>query len=61
MVEKIKDYCAGLKRPCTIDEFERVLGLGKNTVYKLDKHQPSAKTARKIAIVLDTTVEDLMG
>lgn len=61
MVEKIKAYCtkrAG--RECTIDEFERVLGLSKNYVYRLDKHQPSAKIAKKIAVVLDTTVEDLL-
>lgn len=61
MVEKIKEFCAdhnGYK--CTIDEFERVLGLSKNYVYRLDKHQPSAKIAKKIAAVLETTVEELI-
>lgn len=61
MVEKIKEYCTSREgRECTIDEFERVLGLSKNYVYRLDKHQPSAKVARKIAVILDTTVEELL-
>ena len=58
MVERIKAYCA--ERKCTIDEFERVLALSKNYVYKLDSNVPNAKTARKIAVVLGTSVEELL-
>lgn len=58
MIEKIRAYCQEHK--CTIEEFERVLGLSKNYVYRLDKHSPSAKVANKIAVVLETTVEKLL-
>lgn len=58
MVDKIKEYCK--ERNCTIEEFERVLGLSNNYVYKLNKHSPSAKVANKIAVVLETTVEKLL-
>lgn len=57
MFEKIKKFCE--ERSVTIEQFERIIGVSAGYTYKLKNHTPSAKIARKIAVLLEVSIEDL--
>lgn len=59
MFERIKEFCEDVG--ITIEQFERVIKVSAGYTYKLKKdHKPSYKVARKIAVLLDTTIEDFV-
>lgn len=57
MFEAIKQFCA--ERNVTIEQFERLIGVSAGYTYKLQKHKPNYKIAKKIAVLLDVSVEEL--
>lgn len=62
MLETVKKFCE--KQKVTVEQFERVIGVSANYLYKLDKHKPGIKIARKLAVVLEIPLEsvfDLCG
>lgn len=62
MLETVKAYCE--KQKTTVEHFERVLNISSNYLYKLDKHKPGIKIARKLSVILDIPLEkvfDLCG
>ncbi len=59
MFEKIKRFCE--KQNITIEQFERAIGVSAGYVYKLQgKHKPSYKVAKKIATLLDMSIEEFV-
>lgn len=59
MFEKIKRFCE--KQNITIEQFERAIGVSPGYVYKLKgRHTPSFKVAKKIAALLDATIEEFV-
>lgn len=59
MFERIKRFCD--KQNVTIEQFERVIKVSPGYTYKLKRgHKPSYKVARKIAVLLETTIEDFV-
>lgn len=62
MLETVKRYCE--KQKTTVEHFERVLNISSNYLYKLDKHKPGIKIARKLSVILEIPLEkvfDLCG
>ena len=59
MFERIKKFCE--ERSVTIEQFERIIGVSAGYTYKLKNHTPSVKIAKKIAVLLDTSLEDLFN
>ena len=57
MLETVKEYCA--KQKVTVEQFERVLNVSSNYMYKLDKHKPGIKIARKLAVILEIPLEEV--
>lgn len=57
MFEKIKQFCE--ERSVTIEQFERIIGVSAGYTYKLKNHTPSVKIAKKIAVLLEMSLEDL--
>lgn len=59
MFDKIKTFCD--EKGISMAQFERICGTSKGYMDKLQKHDPSAKVALRIAQVMGTTVEELFG
>lgn len=57
MLETVKEYCA--KQKVTVEQFERVLNVSSNYMYKLDKHKPGIKIARKLSVILEKPLEEI--
>lgn len=57
MFDKIKSFCE--KREVTIENFEKVIGVSPGYVYKLKDHQPGMTIARKLAVILGMTLEEI--
>lgn len=59
MFEQIQQFCE--KQKITIEQFERAIAVSPGYVYKLKgKHKPSYKVAKKIATLLDKSIEDFV-
>ena len=58
MIHKIKELCA--ERHISIADLEYRAGLSERSVYKWDEVTPSVDKVYRVAIVLGTTVEDLL-
>lgn len=54
---KIRDFCE--KQEVTIEQFERVLCVSPGYIYKLKGHTPGAKIAKKLAVILEISLEDV--
>lgn len=62
MLETVKAFCE--KQEVTVAQFEKVLKVSANYLYKLDKHKPGIKIARKLSVILEIPLEkvfDLCG
>lgn len=62
MLETVKEYCK--KQNTTVEHFERVLNISSNYLYRLDKHKPGIKIAKKLSVILEIPLEkvfDLCG
>lgn len=62
MLQTVKKYCE--KQEVTVEQFERVLNISSNYLYKLDKHKPGIKIAKKLSVILEIPLEkvfDLCG
>ena len=57
MLETVKRYCE--KQNTTVEHFERVLNISSNYLYKLDKHKPGIKIARKLSVILEIPLEEV--
>ena len=44
----------------TIRELEKACGLGKNTIWKWDKHDPSVWKVKRVAEYFELTVDSLL-
>lgn len=59
MFEKIQKFCEEQK--LTIEQFEKAIGVSPGYTYKLKgKHKPSYKVAKKIATLLDMSIEEFV-
>lgn len=59
MFEQIKEFCE--ERSITIEQFERIIGVSPGYVYKLRRgHKPSYAIAKKIAVLLNKSIEDFV-
>ena len=62
MLETVKAFCK--EQEVTVEQFEKVLNISSNYLYKLDKHKPGIKIARKLSVILEIPLEkvfDLCG
>ena len=59
LVENIRKACA--ERKMEVTELERAAGLPRNSIYKWDKHIPSVDRVKKVAAVLQVTVDELIS
>lgn len=59
MVDRIKERCRELG--ITVAEAEKDAEIPENSIYKWDKHDPSVRRVARVAKVLDTTIDDLIG
>lgn len=62
MLETVKEFCT--KQKVTVEQFEKVLNVSSNYMYKLDKHKPGIKIAKKLSVILEIPLEkvfDLCG
>lgn len=57
MLETVKRYCE--KQKTTVEHFEKVLNISSNYLYKLDKHKPGIKIARKLSVILEIPLEEV--
>lgn len=57
MLDTVKNYCD--KQKVTVEQFERVIGVSANYLYKLDKHKPGIKIARKLSVILEIPLEEV--
>ena len=57
MLKTVKEYCE--KQDVTVEQFERVLNISSNYLYKLDKHKPGIKIARKLSVILEIPLEEV--
>lgn len=59
MFEQIQRFCE--TQDLTIEQFERAIGVSPGYVYKLKgKHKPSYRVAKKIATLLDKSIEEFV-
>ena len=58
LVDKVKEACA--RRGVTVTEVEKAAGLPDNAIYKWDKHSPSIDRVKRVADVLQVTVDQLI-
>lgn len=58
LTENIKEMCK--KRNITVTEAEKRAGVADNSIYRWAEHSPSAKTLKKMADALETTVDALL-
>lgn len=45
----------------TIAELEKEAGLAENTIYKWDKVNPSVDKVQRVAMALETTIDELLS
>lgn len=57
MLEKVKEFCK--EQDTTVEHFEKVLKISSNYLYRLDKHKPGIKIARKLAVILEIPLEEV--
>lgn len=57
MLETVKRYCE--KQKTTVEHFEKVIGVSANYLYKLDKHKPGIKIAKKLSVILEIPLEEV--
>ena len=57
MLNTVKRFCE--KQKVTVDQFERVLDISPNYLYKLDKHKPGIKIAKKLSVILEIPLEEV--
>lgn len=57
LLETVKKFCE--KQDVTVEQFERVLNVSANYLYKLGKHKPGIKIARKLSVILEIPLEDV--
>lgn len=57
MLETVKAFCK--EQEVTVEQFERVLKISPNYLYKLDKHKPGIKIARKLSVILEIPLEEV--
>ena len=50
LLDTVKEFCE--KQSVTVEQFERVLKVSANYLYKLGKHKPGIKIARKLSVIL---------
>lgn len=59
MFEQIQKFCE--KQKITIEQFEKAIAVSPGYVYKLKRnHKPSYKVAKKIATLLDKSIEEFV-
>ena len=58
LVHNIKERCK--ERRISLNEVERLAGIGKNTIYRWDKNRPSIDRVLKVAAVLGVTAAELL-
>ncbi len=59
MFEQIQEFCD--KQKITIEQFEKAIGVSPGYTYKLKgKHKPSYKVAKKIATLLEKSIEEFV-
>lgn len=57
MLETVKAYCE--RQGVTVAQFEKVLDVSDNYLYKLDKHKPGIKIAKKLSVILGIPLEEV--
>lgn len=57
LLETVKKYCE--KQEVTVEQFEKVLNVSANYLYKLGKHKPGIKIARKLSVILEIPLEEV--
>lgn len=59
LTKNIKEICK--RKNITVTDAEKKAGIADNSVYKWDRHSPSAKTLKKMADALEIKVDELMS
>lgn len=59
MVAKIKELCKAKK--ISVQELQRRAGLNKNAILRWDTNKPSVDAVKRVADILDTTVDYLVS
>ena len=57
LLDTVKEFCE--KQSVTVEQFERVLKVSANYLYKLGKHKPGIKIARKLSVILEIPLEEV--
>lgn len=57
MLETVKEFCK--EQDVTVEQFEKVLKISSNYLYKLDKHKPGIKIAKKLSVILEIPLEEV--
>ena len=57
MLDLIQTFCR--EQGVTIEQFEKVIKVSPGYVYKLKDHQPGMAIARKLAVILGMSLEDI--
>lgn len=59
LLDTIKEFCK--RQNTTVEHFERVIGVSANYLYKLGKHKPGIKIARKLSVILEIPLEEVFN
>lgn len=57
LLETVKKFCA--ERGITVEQFEKAIGVSANYLYKLGKHKPGIKIAKKLSVLLEIPLEEV--